>query len=414
MSKATGKDIVQNILKAKAEYLVVFMKDQSFAYYNSKIARRCPQLKGRDLLKEVIDEAKKHSLPVIAYVQVQYDTSSWLAHPEWRMKDWDGNDIPGRLCYNSGYIEFIKSILEELMNYDIAGFHIDMLDWGFSPPYGCWCDKCREAFKREYGIDMPKGVSWDDDWEKVLEFRYESDMRFCRELERFVHSRRPELSVDFNYHGYPPFSWWTAQKPVGKAEDGDFVTAEGLPFVFGHTNPSFLALFMKGARSDGRTQGVTSVGVYDYHDFTVRPTAELKWEVMTYLAHGALCTIVDKANYDGTFNPLVYERLGEVFSEALRKKEFFGHKEMAEVGIYFSLRTRDWFGREEPVKYFSAVMGAHKALKEAHIPMAFIMDENVSLEKLLQFPVVYLPNVAILSEEEVSLFKEYLKREGRF
>jgi hypothetical protein len=77
------------------------------------------------------------------------------------------------------------------------------------------------------------------------------------------------------------------------------------------------------------------------------------------------------------------------------------------------LRTRDWFGREEPVKYFSAVMGAHKALKEAHIPMAFIMDENISLEKLLQFPVVYLPNVAILSEEEVSLFKEYLKRGGK-
>jgi hypothetical protein len=58
-------------------------------------------------------------------------------------------------------------------------------------------------------------------------------------------------------------------------------------------------------------------------------------------------------------------------------------------------------------------MGAHKALKEAHIPMTFIMDENVSLEKLLQFPVVYLPNVAILSEEEVSLFKEYLKRGGK-
>ena len=413
MSRANGKDIVQNILKAKAQYLVIFMKDQNFAYYNSKIARKCPQLKDMDLLKEVIEEAKKHSIPVIAYVQVQYDTSSWLAHPEWRMKDWYGNDIPGRLCYNSGYIEFIKSILEELMSYDIAGFHIDMLDWGFSPPYGCWCDKCREAFKKEYGMDMPSKVSWDENWEKVLEFRYKSDISFCRELERFVHSHRPELSIDFNYHGYPPFSWWTAQKPVGKAEDGDFVTAEGLPFVFGHTNPSFLALFMKGARSDGRTQGVTSVGVYDYHDFTVRPTAELKWEVMTYLAHGALCTIVDKANYDGTFNPLVYERLGVVFGEALRQREFFGHKPIPEVGIYFSLRTRDWFGREEPIKYFSAVMGAHKALKEAHIPMAFIMDENISLEKLLQFPVVYLPNVAILSEEEVALFKEYLKRGGK-
>lgn len=412
MSRASGRDIVEKILKAKAQYLVIFMKDQNFAYYNSKVARKCPQLGERDLLKEVIEEAKKHDIPVIAYVQVQYDTSSWTAHPEWRMKDWEGNDIPGRLCYNSGYIDFIKSILEELMQYDIAGFHIDMLDWGFFPPYGCWCERCRERFKREYGMDMPRKITWDKDWERVLEFRYKSDECFCRELQELVKSKRPELSVDFNYHGYPPFSWWEGQRPVGKAEDGDFVTAEGLPFVFGHTNPSFLALFMKGVRSDGRTQGVTSVGVYDYHDFTLRPTAELKWEILTYLAYGALCTIVDKAYYDGTLNPLAYERLGEAFGEAISKREYFGHTPLPEVAIYFSLRTRDWFGRENPLPYFSSVMGAHKALKEAHIPMAFIMDENLSLEKLSQFPILYLPNTAILTEKEIAIFKEYLQNGG--
>jgi len=412
MSKARGKDIVQNVLKAKAQYLVIFMKDQNFAYYDSKIARKCPQLGNRDLLKEVLEEAKEYNIPVIAYVQVQYDTSSWLAHPQWRMKDWDDNDIPGRLCYNSGYIDFIKSILEELMQYAIAGFHIDMLDWGFFPPYGCWCENCREAFKKEHGMDMPKGIAWNKDWEKVLEFRYNSDSRFCQELQTFVKSKHPEVSVDFNYHGYPPFSWWTGQRPVGKANDGDFVSAEGLPFVFGHTNPSFLALFMKGARTDGKTQGVTSVGVYDYHDFTLRPTKELKWEILTYLAHGASCTIVDKAYYEGTLNPLTYERIGEVFAEALAKKDFFGHEPLPEVAVYFSLRTRDWFGREEPIAYFSALMGAHKALKEAHIPMAFLMDENISLEKLSPFPVLYLPNAAILSGKEIALFKEYVGNGG--
>ncbi len=413
MSKANGRDILEKILKAKAEYLVIFMKDQNFAYYNSKVARKCPQLKDRDLLKEVIEEANKYNIPVIAYVQVQYDTSSWLLHPEWRMKDWDGKDIMGRLCYNSGYIEFIKSILEELMQYDIAGFHIDMLDWGFFPPHGCWCERCEEAFEKEYGMEMPKEMNWNKDWEKVLEFRYDSAVRFCQQLQAFVKSKRPELSVDFNYHGYPPFSWWTGQKPVGKASDGDFLTAEGLPFVFGHTNPSFLALFMKGARGDGRTQGVTSVGVYDYHDFTLRPTAELKWEIFTYLAHGSLCTIVDKAYYEGALNPVAYERIGEVMEEALAKREYFGHRPLPEVAIYFSLRTRDWFGRENPSPYFSAVMGAHKALKEVHIPMAFLMDEDLSLEKLSQYPVLYLPNTAILREKEIAIFKEYLQNGGK-
>ena len=36
------------------------------------------------------------------------------------------------------------------------------------------------------------------------------------------------------------------------------------------------------------------------------------------------------------------------------------------------------------------------------------MDENVSAERLREFPVVYLPNAAILSEREISLFDEYV------
>jgi hypothetical protein len=35
------------------------------------------------------------------------------------------------------------------------------------------------------------------------------------------------------------------------------------------------------------------------------------------------------------------------------------------------------------------------------------MDENVSLERLREFPVVYVPNAAILSEKEIALFDEY-------
>ncbi len=412
MARATGKEIVRNFIKASAQYAVVFMKDQNFAYYNSQVARQCPNLGQRDLLQECLGEAKRHRLPVIAYVQVQYDTSSWLAHPEWRMKDSGGKDIPGRLCYNSGYLGFIQQVLEELMAYDIGGFHIDMLDFGFFPPYGCWCERCQAAFRQEYGMDMPSGVTWDEAWEKMLEFRYNSNTRFCRELQAFVRSRRPELSVDFNYHGYPPFSWWVGQRPVQHGQNGDFVTAEGLPWVFGHTNPSLLSLFMSGVSPDGAMQGVTSRGVYDYHDFTVRPVAEMKWEVFTYLAHGALCTVVDKANYDGTLDAVAYERLGEVFGEALAKRHCFGHKPVPEVGLYYSHRTRDWFGREDTTKYMAAFLGAHKALMQAHIPMGFVMDENVSLERLSEFPVVYLPNAAVLTEQEVTLLDEYVRKGG--
>ena len=55
MSAATGQRWVDALLRARSEYGVVFMKDQNFAYYNSALARKCPNLGERDLLARVRD-----------------------------------------------------------------------------------------------------------------------------------------------------------------------------------------------------------------------------------------------------------------------------------------------------------------------------------------------------------------------
>ncbi len=413
-SRASGKEIVANLVRARVEYAVIFMKDQDFAYYNSAVVRQCPNLGGRDLLREVLDEARKAGILIVAYFQIQYDGSAWNAHPDWRMQDVTGKDIPGRLCYNSGYLEYSKKGLEELLKYEISGFHVDMLDYGFGPPYGCWCKHCQSRFRQKYNMEMPRPEkpSWDENWEKILEFRADSNTRFCQDVHAFVKSKRPEVAVDFNYHGYPPFSWFAGQLPVKHAMNGDFVTAEGLPWAFGHNNPSLLALFLAGARLGGPTQIATSRSVYDYFDPTIRPVAEMKWEVLLYAAHGTQCTVVDKVNYDGTLDPLAYERLGEVFGEVREKRDYFKHKPVQEVGLYYSSRSRDWYGRENAPKYFAAFSGAHLALIQSHIPLGMIMDENVSLDRLREFPVVYVPNAAILSKKELGLFDEYVSGGG--
>ena len=153
----TGKEVIDNLVRAKVDYAVIFMKDGDYAYYNSRAAKKAPYLGERDLLRECLDEAKKHSMPIIAYCQVQYDGSTWNEHPEWRMKDHEGNEISSRLCFNSGYLERVKQFAAEIMEYEIVGFHFDMLDFGFGAPYGCWCDTCKRMFREKYGMDVPQG-----------------------------------------------------------------------------------------------------------------------------------------------------------------------------------------------------------------------------------------------------------------
>ena len=145
-----------------------------------------------------------------------------------------------------------------------------------------------------------------------------------------------------------------------------------------------------------------------YHDTITRPVNDMHWEALTLLAHGAQVTVVDKTSYDGKLNPVTYQRIGEIFAEAQNKRLHFGHHPWQEVGIYYSCPSRDWYGKEEPDNYQRSFVGAHRALTYSHISMGVILDENVTLNSLKQFPIVYLPNIAVLSSVEIELLSRYI------
>jgi len=406
-----GRRIVRRCVAADCDYVVIWARDGDYAYYDSRLLPKAPGLGSRDPLRETVEEAAKHKLPVIAYCVVQQDGHFLQAHPEFAMRDPAGNRI-GRFCYNSGYLEVMKQIVAEQLAYGIAGFHIDMLDQGFGPPYGCWCEQCRQMFEAKYGHPMPAGVTWDETWDHMLEFRYGTSERFERALCNHIKSLNPRATVDFNYHGNPPFSWEVGQRPVQHAGNADFVTGETGVWGFIALTVGLNAAFYRAATPDAPFQVAMQRGVRMYHDQTTRPLNDIRWELLTLLAHNAFVTMVDKTGFDGRLDPVAYERIGTTFREAHAKREHFGQSPVAEVGIYFSSRTRDWLGREQPANYFQSFQGAHKALVYEHIPWGIVLDENVTLEGLRQFPVVLLPQAAILSDREVAILGDYVKEGG--
>jgi len=407
-----GREIVRHALAANVEYLVLWVRDGDYAYYDSKLLPKAPGLGNRDPLRDAMDEARPHKLPIIAYCVVQQAGHFLKAHPEWEMRGPDGKPI-GRFCYNSGCLEAMKQIVAEQLAYGIAGFHIDMVDQGFGPPYGCWCEACRAQFEKEYGQAMPKSATWDDAWDRMLEFRYRTSERFEKALYAHIKSINPRASVDFNYHGNPPFSFEVGQRPVQHAGNGDFITGETGVWGFSALTVGLNGEFYRAAVPHQRVQVAMQRGVRMYHDQTTRPLNDMRWELFTLLAHGAFVTMVDKAGFDGWLDPVAYERIGAVFQEARAKRSHFGQKPVAEVGIYFSSRTRDWMGRERSADYFQSFQGAQKALVYEHIPYGVVLDENARLETLKQFPIVLLANATILSEREVALLRQYIGDGGK-
>jgi hypothetical protein len=411
-SKFDGREIARATKTCGGEYLVIWARDGDWAYYDSKLQPKCPGLGSRDVLRESVEEGHKLGLPIIAYCQLQYPGQTLRQNPDWRAVDKDGKPIDGRVCYRTGYREFMKAMLTEELAYGIDGFHLDMVDQGFGPPYGCWCAPCQKEFQAQYGKPMPKGVTWDEDWERMLEFRYTSSDRFEKEMTEHIRRVNPRATVDFNFHGNPPFSWEVGQLPVRHAQNGDFVTGETGVWGFSALTVGLNAEFYRAATPGKPVQVAMQRGVRMYHDQTTRPLNDMRWEMFNLLAHGAFVTMIDKTGFDGWLDPVAYERFGAMFREVHAKRAHFGQAPVQDVGIYYSSRTRDWIGREKPADWFMSFQGAHKAMVYEHIPWGVIHEESLSLETLKKFPVVLLPNVGILSEPEVNLLRRYVEEGG--
>jgi hypothetical protein len=413
-SNFNGAEIARRCAAANAEYLVLWVRDGDFTFHNSKQVPKPASFGDRDVLREAVEEGRKLNLPIIAYCQLQYPAHELRQHPEWKARQPDGKPIDHLVCFNSPYTNVIKSLLGEMLTYGIAGFHLDMVDQGFGPPHGCWCDHCQKLFQVEYGRPLPKGVDWEDeDWDRMLQFRYATSDRCEKMLTDYIRGLNPRATVDFNYHGNPPFSWEVGQTPVRHAGNGDFVTGEAGLWAFGALSASFNAEWYRAATPGRPFQVAVQRGVRMYHDQTTRPLNDMRWEMYTLLAHGAFVTMIDKTAYDGWLDPVAYDRIGALLGEARNKRKEFGHAPVREVGIYFSARSRDWVGRDKPATWFQGVQGAHKACVYEHLGFGFLFDENVTLEGLKQFPVVCLPNTGILSEREVDLFRRYVEDGGK-
>lgn len=221
-------------------------------------------------------------------------------------------------------------------------------------------------------------------------------------------SLSPRATVDFNYHGNPPFSWEVGQRPVQHAGNGDFVTGETGVWGFSALTVGLNSEFYRAAAPGLPFQVAMQRGVRMYHDQTTHPLNDIRWELLTLLAHNAFVTVVDKTGFDGWLDQVAYERIGKAFEEARAKSAHFGHAPVLEAGIYFSSRTRDWLGRDHPEKYFQSFQSAHKALVYEHIPLCILLDENVTLERLKRVPVVLLPHAAIVSQRGVALLHSYV------
>ncbi|RLF01573.1 MAG: hypothetical protein DRJ59_05775, partial [Thermoprotei archaeon] len=89
-----GKDIVDLAKRLNANTIILFARDAwGRAYYKSKVALMNSKLRGRDLIEEVVREAKKEGIKVVVMVGHTTNPALYSKHPEWSQRRLNGEVI---------------------------------------------------------------------------------------------------------------------------------------------------------------------------------------------------------------------------------------------------------------------------------------------------------------------------------
>ena len=151
----------------------------------------------RNVAKEIVDRAHANGLHVIPYYWMMTEASLSDAHPDWLAREPNGSPVEhsrGKyLCMNTPYREVVKKRLAELAGMGADGIFFDERH---NPPDGCWCAACKNKFRSETGLDLPKTKNLADPAYRALIGFYNRTIEgLFRELEDAIHGANPKTQL---------------------------------------------------------------------------------------------------------------------------------------------------------------------------------------------------------------------------
>jgi len=168
---------------------------------------RNPNLAGFDTLGAWREAAKLSGKRFHVYINTR-GLRIHERHPGWMQQDFEGRGKGrGRGFYNAcprpapngnGYLErILLPLLEEVSRtYQPGGFWID---GDFARTRLCYCDNCREAWRRQTGAPLPPQDAQDPDWSDWLGLQQDRFDAYRRQMAETIHRENPAAMYTSNH-----------------------------------------------------------------------------------------------------------------------------------------------------------------------------------------------------------------------
>ncbi|RLE79350.1 MAG: hypothetical protein DRJ36_03470, partial [Thermoprotei archaeon] len=397
-----GKDIVDLAKRLNANTIILFARDAwGRAYYKSKVALMNSKLRGRDLIEEVVREAKKEGIKVVVMVGHTTNPALYSKHPEWSQRRLNGEVIsmdknPSNLkekprwplmCLNSPFFDTVLKEVEEVLEYDIDGILLDSFRYMPDIEGACFCDFCKRKHEEELGRPLPTKAEWDSlSYRKSFLWRYEINVHALRKIKEKVREINPQIVLGYNSH---PGGWrGRANKITEMARDCiDVIFAECSETDY--QPPGFIAEMVRLslAMSGGKPVWASRNSFHMCLTTTTTSTVAIKEGLReAFIAGGFPLYLVFSSAF--VQDPRVERAVSEVYKEIEKLEDYVAKaKPIKYACILFSNRSRDWGGREYPEIVTDCMRGFYYALLSKHVPITYISDLDLDQGRIQDYKV---------------------------
>jgi Hypothetical glycosyl hydrolase 6/Beta-galactosidase trimerisation domain len=395
------------------------------AFYQTRIAghRRSRALGERDLLAEIIPEAHRQGLRVLARIDPSCAPRELAEqHPDWFARDREGQffDVSGNYvtCPNAGYYHqrMVEIVQEIVRTYDADGIWNNQGKFAAWDTDVCYCDTCQSLFQKESGHPIPEQEDWDNPvWLQFNEWRYRRIALWVARMHAAVHEAKAQaifisaIQLAESLETIRPGGWdvdyWIDHQDVIAFECQRRNTAPWWPGI--------QAKYLAGIAPD-KPRWMTVSYFYPWWRMVAAPEAENRPWVAQQFANGVNSWLHINGGLSKIFDRRGIAPMQAVFQRLARWQDYFrGARSGAQVAVVFSRYTQDSYGRSDPYgRYVDAVRGYYCALLEAHVPFDVLSDKFLDAARLAQYAVLVLPNTACLTDAAVAAITAFAARGG--
>lgn len=388
----------------------------------------------RDILKEITTACKNAGIKVIARIDFRgAEEHVYLKFPDWFKKDRDQNPVKTtntnpvlyESCYSGQYRnqyanDFVAHVLK---NYAVDGI------WHNSPGSNgiCYCPYCKSSYKESSGKDIPIPESAsEEDIERYMIWKVQAADQYMNRIKKTVKSFGDDKAYTAEV-----FSIYGVGQQIDSGVDLDsarrhfdilvsvaFLTENGQGEIFPYENLNYGSTIIKFLKSmvPEKEAVVMYGGNGTTHRLVIDPQQDLKvwlWQILSAGGRFWNCYFTNVPTQTSDNRNAFNETEVYMFVKA-NEKVLEQQVPVSNIGIYYSRPTRISYRKksEEGDHFGTDIRGVEAVMMENHIPHDFILDDQLSKEKLQKYKLVLLPNVRCMSDKEIDILKDYVRNGG--